>query len=158
VFFSEHGVCWCVCVIELLCCQDAVHLRLRQTQALCPLCEVVLRQWTWHWRVWEQTNQSHLEAIQEETVCEKCRLYVSDRYLHNCQLSHWYLLYLLWSSKQQLYSTATLSGYFSRSEGLICGYFQSIPQTPVVTLTSTNVVISRTEHTHLLPLIFHQTG
>lgn len=53
--------------------QDAVHLRLGQTQALYAIGENVLRQRTRHRRFPQQTHQSHLEAIQEEAVAQECR-------------------------------------------------------------------------------------
>ena len=59
-------------VAELLCGQDTVHLRLGQAQAFHAVGENVLRQRPGHRRLSQQTHQSHLETVQEETVAQKC--------------------------------------------------------------------------------------
>ena len=60
-------------VAELLRCQDAVHLRLGQTQAFYAVGEDVLRQRPGHRRLPQQTHQSHLETVQEEAVAQERR-------------------------------------------------------------------------------------
>ena len=62
------------CLSELLCGQDAVHLRLGQAEALHAVGENVLRQRSGHWRLSQQTHQSDFQTVEEEAIAEKCRL------------------------------------------------------------------------------------
>ena len=80
-------LCISLLFAELLRRQDALHLRLWQTQAFHAVCETVLWQWLRHWRVRKQKNKGHLKAVQEEAICEKYRLYVVSSYLPNCSVS-----------------------------------------------------------------------
>lgn len=60
--------------------QNALHLRLGQTETLYAVGENVLRQWTRHRGVSVQANQGDIEALEEETIAQKCRSVYSEWY------------------------------------------------------------------------------
>ena len=58
--FVSNSIQIATFLTELLCCQDPLHLRLRQAETFHAVGQNVLWQWSGHWRLSQQTHQGYL--------------------------------------------------------------------------------------------------